>query len=140
MQQLHCIKGWSQSPPFLSPFSVTASTAVRCFQFRPTFPSALCGALPSNTSGYSSKMAETDVPPVVTEPVGEAAPALDGVAAAMDPAPSSTPEAAGTKRKFDEAAGGPEGAEDEHVNKRVVLEPEVGATTSAEVQVLCALS
>lgn len=77
-------------------------------------------------------MAETEVPPVMTEPVSEAAPVLNGETAA-DPAPSSTPEAAGTKRKLDEAADGPDGGEDEHVNKRVVLEPETGVTTSAEV-------
>ena len=72
------------------------------------------------------------MPPVVTEPVGEAAPTLD----AAEPAPVAE-EAGGTKRKFEEAADGPDAGEEEHLHKRVVLEPEVGATTSAEARPLC---
>lgn len=78
-------------------------------------------------------MAEATVPPVATEEPAEAAPVTD------DPAPLSAEEAAGTKRKFDEAADGPGGEEDEHQNKRIAPTTEAGATTSAEVKVLCAL-
>ena len=82
-------------------------------------------------------MAEATVPPVATEEPAEAAPVTDGLA--TDPAPSLAEEAAGTKRKFDEAADGPGGEEDEHQNKRIAPTTEAGATTSAEVKVLCAL-
>lgn len=81
-------------------------------------------------------MADADVPPVVTESVEEAAPTVgaDPVTAAP------TEDAAGTKRKFEEAADGPDAGEEERLHKRVVLEQETGATTSAEVGLLWALS
>ena len=91
---------------------------------------------PAENLDLTSTAAMADAPPVVTEAVGEAAPQVDE--AAVDPASAASVDAepAGTKRKFDEAADGPE-AEEERLHKRVVLEPEAGATTSAEVRPLC---
>ncbi len=77
-------------------------------------------------------MADAEAAPIVTEPVAEAAPAQDGAAEVADPEPAVPEEAAGTKRKFEEAADGPDAGEDEHLHKRVASEPEA-ATTSAEV-------